>query len=423
MSEQETSSSTLLSSKLKAYDEENDKLLSEIRDNEQKFTNSLREQLEKVRKDKAVLEADLKSRTRIYESNLNQLKTVNAKENTDYLQELMAISDLNELRDQVKKLHEKCVEQEAHIKRLEFELEMEQGHVKILKHDNKMLRQMAVDMNSMAEQEEEFISNRLLKKITGLKKEKGELLLQVEQEEEYMTNMLQKKLNQLQREKIDMENSLEQEQEYIVNKLQKQLESMKLQQQQQQQQKSQSSSPLLSVHHDATAGPVSPVIPKKWSSSSTTSSVNEIQTGTAEMLLSEIAVLKSKTTEMEKEFLLKMQQCNKYKSELIQFRKQSGLPTDDIPLDEGIPAVFRTVPPSPGRGSRVRRSTSTSSQRSLASDKNINNIPPLQLDATEPMPPFNRSRSNSSTSNSVPPKSSRRVSGTLLSLASQNSLQ
>lgn len=110
----------------------------------------------------------------------------------------------------------------------------------------------------MAEQEEEFISNRLLKRITGLKKEKGELLLQVEQEEEYMTNMLQKKLNQLQREKIDMENSLEQEQEYIVNKLQKQLESMKIQQQ------SQTTSPMMSMVHDSTntlsPGPVSPVM-------------------------------------------------------------------------------------------------------------------------------------------------------------------
>lgn len=71
------------------------------------------------------------------------------------------------------------------------------------------------------------------------------------------------------------------------------------------------------------------------------------------MLLSEIAVLKNRTTEMEKEcmshtlinwfvfnylfhvVLLKMQQCNKYKSELVHFRKQAGLPVDDIPFDEG----------------------------------------------------------------------------------------
>ncbi|KAK4521900.1 uncharacterized protein ATC70_004438 [Mucor velutinosus] len=407
-------------SSIKDNDEnEQNHLLHEIKENEQKMTNSLREQLEKVRKDKAVLEADLKSRTKAYEATLGQLQTMSTNEQSDRLEALMAIENLSELRDQVKQLHEKCVEQQIHIKKLEFELEMEQGHVKILKHDNKLLRQMTVDMNAMAEQEEEFISNRLLKRITGLKKEKGELLLQVEQEEEYMTNMLQKKLNQLQREKIDMENSLEQEQEYIVNKLQKQLESMKMQQQQQQ---SQTTSPMMSMVHDGantlSPGPVSPVIPKKWNSSS--GSVNDAPSGTAEMLLSEIAVLKNRTTEMEKEFLLKMQQCNKYKSELIQFRKQAGLSTDDIPLDEGIPSVFRTVPPSPGRGGRIRRSTSTSSQRSLASDKNnLGHIPPLQLDSNDSQTTSdNRSRSNSSASNSVPPKASRRVSGTLLSLAS-----
>jgi DNA-binding protein YbaB len=62
------------------------------------------------------------------------------------LEELLAIDNLGELRAQVKKLHEKYVQQEACIKKLEFELEMEQGHVKILRHDNKLLRQMTVDM-------------------------------------------------------------------------------------------------------------------------------------------------------------------------------------------------------------------------------------------------------------------------------------
>jgi DNA-binding protein YbaB len=58
----------------------------------------------------------------------------------------MAIDNLGELRAEVKKLHEKWVEQQTRIKKLEFELEMEQGHVKILRHDNKTLRQMTVDM-------------------------------------------------------------------------------------------------------------------------------------------------------------------------------------------------------------------------------------------------------------------------------------
>ncbi|CEG68378.1 hypothetical protein RMATCC62417_04651 [Rhizopus microsporus] len=347
---------------------EKNTLLTEIKENEKQLTRTLREQLEQVRKDKAALEADLHTRTKAYESKLQSI------ESSDQLEELLRIQDLDELKSKVKELHSRFLEQEARIKKLEFELEMEKGHVKILKHDNKALKQMAVEMNAVAEQEEEFISNKLLKRISGLKKEKSELLLQVEQEEEYMTNMLQKKLNQLQREKIDMENSLEQEQEYIVNKLQKQLDSLRAQQ-------------AASHLHESSASSsiISPVLTKKPSKETV-----DMQSNTAEMLLSEIAILKNKTTEMEKEFLIKLQQCNKYKSELVHLRKQTGLPTDDIPLDEGIPAVFRTVPPSPGRGGIIRRSTSSSSQKSLASDKN--SIPPLQLDTSESA---SRSRSNS----------------------------
>lgn len=58
----------------------------------------------------------------------------------------MNIEDLNQLKDKLKKLHKKWTEQEARTKKLEFELEMEKGHVKILRHDNKALKQMAVDM-------------------------------------------------------------------------------------------------------------------------------------------------------------------------------------------------------------------------------------------------------------------------------------
>ncbi|KAG1462556.1 hypothetical protein G6F56_005493 [Rhizopus delemar] len=367
---------------------DNNTLLTEIKETEKQLTKTLREQLEQIRKDKAVLEEDLHTRTTAYETKLQSLNS------PDQLEDLMNLEDLNQLKDKVKELYQKYIEQDARIKKLEFELEMEKGHVKILKHDNKTLKQMTVDMTAAAEQEEEFISNKLLKRISGLKKEKSELLLQVEQEEEYMTNMLQKKLNQLQREKIDMENSLEQEQEYIVNKLQKQLDSLRAQQ---------STSPYESTA--VSPALVSPVISKKPSKEA-----NEIQSSTADMLLTEIAVLKNKTIEMEKEFMIKLQQSNKYKSELIQLRKQAGLPTDDIPLDEGIPVVFRTVPPSPGRGGIIRRSTSSSSQRSLASDKNTN-IPPLQLDTGDAP---SRSRSNSASSK----KDSKR--GTLLSLANQH---
>ena len=50
---------------------------------------------------------------------------------------------------------------------------------------------------AQAEQEEEFISNTLLKKIQALKKEKEKLAVNYEQEEEFLTNDLSRKLVQV----------------------------------------------------------------------------------------------------------------------------------------------------------------------------------------------------------------------------------
>uniref|UniRef100_A0A0K2TGN8 Coiledcoil domaincontaining protein 6like [Ceratitis capitata] n=1 Tax=Lepeophtheirus salmonis TaxID=72036 RepID=A0A0K2TGN8_LEPSM len=77
-----------------------------------------------------------------------------------------------------------------------------------------------------AEQEEEFISNTLLKKIQALKKEKENLALNYEQEEECLTNDLSRKLNQLRQEKVQLEHTLEQEQECLVNKLMRKIEKL-----------------------------------------------------------------------------------------------------------------------------------------------------------------------------------------------------
>jgi len=50
---------------------------------------------------------------------------------------------------------------------------------------------------AQAEQEEEFISNTLLKKIQSLKKEKEAMAMNYEQEEEFLTNDLSRKLAQV----------------------------------------------------------------------------------------------------------------------------------------------------------------------------------------------------------------------------------
>ena len=53
-----------------------------------------------------------------------------------------------------------------------------------------------------AEETEEAISNKLLKRLNILKREKEHLAMEVEREEELLTNKLQKKLFALQHEKV-----------------------------------------------------------------------------------------------------------------------------------------------------------------------------------------------------------------------------
>ena len=88
--------------------------------------------------------------------------------------------------------------------------------------ENRQLRQASVNIQARAEQEEEFISNTLLKKIQELKKEKvfhlnklilnftrlclkETLAIHYEKEEEFLTNQLSKKLNHLRQEKVELE--------------------------------------------------------------------------------------------------------------------------------------------------------------------------------------------------------------------------
>eukprot|EP00612_Vaucheria_litorea_P004531 CAMPEP_0171460346 /NCGR_PEP_ID=MMETSP0945-20130129/5255_1 /TAXON_ID=109269 /ORGANISM="Vaucheria litorea, Strain CCMP2940" /LENGTH=223 /DNA_ID=CAMNT_0011986523 /DNA_START=152 /DNA_END=823 /DNA_ORIENTATION=- len=85
------------------------------------------------------------------------------------------------------------------------------------------MRKSAALLSHAIEAEEECITNRMMKRLNELKKEKENLVVEVEREEEHMTNTLQRKLTKVRQEKVDLENQLEREQEYLVNKLQKQL--------------------------------------------------------------------------------------------------------------------------------------------------------------------------------------------------------
>lgn len=126
-------------------------------------------------------------------------------------------------REQLQKRIESLQQQNRVLK---VELETYKLQVRALQEENKNLRQVSVNIQAKAEQEEEFISNTLMKKIQALKKEKETLAHHYEQEEECLTNDLSRKLNQLTEEKYKLEQTLEQEQERLVNKLMRKIEKL-----------------------------------------------------------------------------------------------------------------------------------------------------------------------------------------------------
>ncbi|KAJ8264406.1 hypothetical protein GJAV_G00148810 [Gymnothorax javanicus] len=109
---------------------------------------------------------------------------------------------------------------------LKIELETFKLKCKSLQEENRDLRKASVTIQARAEQEEEFISNTLFKKIQALQKEKETLAVNYEKEEEFLTNELSRKLMQLQHEKAELEQHLEQEQEFQVNKLMKKIKKL-----------------------------------------------------------------------------------------------------------------------------------------------------------------------------------------------------
>ncbi|KAG0278217.1 hypothetical protein BGZ95_004460 [Linnemannia exigua] len=339
--------------------------LQDIESTEQDMTSSLQKQLDHARETTASLkEGSAASKT------------------TDSRETSQQSDDPESLRRALVEAVEKQKQQEAVIKKLRHEVDVERGHATILRHDNQVLRQMKANMHAVAEQEEENISNRLLKRISGLKKEKGELMLQVEQEEEYLTKTLQKKLNQLQKEKIDMENALEQEQEYIVNRLQKQLDAMRAEQSattstasswQDKDHSIGSSLPIGSSPINIAGGgrssrinpnpsPTPSPTHKKWiPSHSPSSSDHGPSHPIVDMLKAELTAAKATLNELEREYLIKFKQCNRYRSEVLTLRQELGLPVgSDLLVEDTLPTVLSSTHRTGGTPSRRNSSTSVS---------------------------------------------------------------
>ncbi|KAJ8931085.1 hypothetical protein NQ314_016049, partial [Rhamnusium bicolor] len=203
-------------------------------------------------------------------------------------------------REQLQKRIESLQQQNRVLK---VELETYKLRVKALQEENRDLRKASVIIQAKAEQEEEFISNTLLKKIQALKKEKESLAHHYEREEECLTNDLSRKLTQLRQEKcrleqtleqeqeclVELENTLEQEQEALVNKLWKRMDKLEAEKR------------MLQIKLDQ---PVSdPASPREISNGDTASNLSShIQT-----LRSEVARLRSTLAISQQEHTQKMQ--------------------------------------------------------------------------------------------------------------------
>merc|ERR1712070_1236985 len=102
----------------------------------------------------------------------------------------------------------------------------------VLEKEVLKLKERAINNFCCMEVEEEGITNRVMKKLQEVKKEKERLAIEVEREEEMITNSLQKKMKKLIQDKIDIENQLEQEQESITNRFQRQVQKANLEKRQ-----------------------------------------------------------------------------------------------------------------------------------------------------------------------------------------------
>ncbi|KJH42549.1 hypothetical protein DICVIV_11455 [Dictyocaulus viviparus] len=84
---------------------------------------------------------------------------------------------------------------------------------------NKQIKETYVKIYAKAEQEEEYISNILLKRIQKLKNDKETLAQKYEQEEEFLTNDLMRKIKQLQSERDVLEGNVKNEQANVIDSL------------------------------------------------------------------------------------------------------------------------------------------------------------------------------------------------------------
>ncbi|CAJ0609270.1 unnamed protein product [Cylicocyclus nassatus] len=116
-------------------------------------------------------------------------------------------------------LYAEAVELLKRCRRQERQLREMQKNYDNLLSVNKQIKETYVKIYAKAEQEEEYISNILLKRIQKLKNDKEHLAQKYEQEEEFLTNDLMRKIKQLQSERDILEGNVKSEQASVIDSL------------------------------------------------------------------------------------------------------------------------------------------------------------------------------------------------------------
>uniref|UniRef100_A0A1I7YVL5 Mitotic spindle assembly checkpoint protein MAD1 n=1 Tax=Steinernema glaseri TaxID=37863 RepID=A0A1I7YVL5_9BILA len=137
----------------------------------------------------------------------------------DKLMTEVLTKDLNYARQNITYFAKKALDLMKERNAALISVEQMKAKVKVLENQNKSIRESAVRMQARVEQEEEYISNMLLKRIQKLKNDKESLALMYEQEEEYLTNDLTRKLSQLESERNELAARLAQEQNWVESNL------------------------------------------------------------------------------------------------------------------------------------------------------------------------------------------------------------
>jgi len=184
----------------------------------------------------------------------------------------------------------------------------------VQKSELEQCKKWNVELQTLSEQEEENITNKLIKRLTGLKREKEALAMQVEAEEEFLTNGLQVKLEKMRQEKVDLEVELGQEQEKIFNQLHKQLSSVKAEKETLEMQLSEGSSELLEALQAS-------VIRLK---NDETFQAAEHKAQLLELMMREIDALKITNANTEQERVDYRSQHSAATAELVQLRRDNA---------------------------------------------------------------------------------------------------